>query len=281
MNITPKCLLRIKHTYPDLTGKYRNIADNILRSPGEIVKKKVREIARQCNCDDSLIIRFCQKIGYSGYSEMRMSLAVEFMPVDINLTHKGATAEESFEQIRQNFLSNNNKVLHDTVSLLHENEVAAAVKLLVNAEKIYLLGAGASGLVAADAMVKMQRLGFNVIYNHDFSLNRMLVGLVTPKDVVLAISFSGENSEVYETAKAAAEKKVPVISVTNFPNSRLAKIAAIILLSASDEKIVRLGAMTSRIAQHLILDFLVIYLALENMGQSEENVLRTHEMIKK
>lgn len=274
MKATPQCLLKIRQVYPDLNGKYRDVADYILANPEKIVRHKVKEVAQDCNCDDSQIIRFCQKIGYSGFSDLKMSIAAEFMPVPIE-----AGPEDSFDRVRQDFLANNHKAMHDTVGLLREEEIARAAELLVKAKKVYLLGSGASGLVAMDLHVKLLRLGFNAVYHQDSGLNRMLFGLIDPDDAVVALSFSGENREVCELAEAAAKKKAPVIGLTNFPTSRLARLSTVALLTASDEKVFRLGAMTSRIAQLLVCDFLIIQLALQNMDRSEENVLRTHEMI--
>ena len=274
MKATPQCLLKIRQAYPDLNGKYRDVADYILANPEKIVRCKVKEVAQDCNCDDSQIIRFCQKIGYSGFSDLKMSIAAEFMPVNIE-----AGPENPFGRVRQDFLANNHKAMHDTVGLLREEEIAGAVELLVKAKKVYLLGSGASGLVAMDLHVKLLRLGFNAVYHQDSGLNRMLFGLIDPDDAVVALSFSGENREVCELAEAAAKKKTPVIALTNFPTSRLARLSTVSLLTASDEKVFRLGAMTSRIAQLLVCDFLIIQLALQNMDRSEENVLRTHEMI--
>ena len=94
-----------------------------------------------------------------------------------------------------------------------------------------------------------------------------------------AIEISGENKTVCDIAQTASAKKVFIAGVTNFPNSSLAGIADVTLLTASDEKQFRIGATTSRIAQYLVIDFLIISLALKNMKKSEENVLRTSEMI--
>ncbi len=281
MNLTPKCLLQIKQQYPDLSGKYKDIADYILASPEKIIRNKVKQIAIDCNCDDSLIIRFCQKIGYSGFSELKMSIAAEFMPVDIKGIEEEKHSEGSFGKVLNNFLNSNSKVMHDTASLLNETDVKRAVEQLSKASKIFLVGSGASGLVASDAQVKLLRLGYNAVYNHDTELSRMLCGLMSSEDVILAISFSGETSSICEIASMAKERGTPVISISNFPNSRLCTLSDIKLLTASDETVFRLGAMSSRMAQFLIIDFLIIYMALHNMDKSEENVLRTHRMIDK
>ena len=60
---------------------------------------------------------------------------------------------------------------------------------------------------------------------------------------------------------------------------RLAGLADVTLLTASDEGAFRLGAMTSRLAQCLVLDFLVVRLAMRDMDGSGESIVKTHSMI--
>lgn len=281
MNVTPKYILKIKQFYPELSGKYKAIADYIITNPENVVRNKVREVANSCNCDDALVIRFCHKIGYAGFSDLKNSIVSEFLPVNINTVDKEFAEKDSFSELKQNFLENNNKVLHDTISLLKEHDVKQAAKLLTNATKIYLIAAGSSGIVALDIQNKFMRLGFNVIFHQDSELAKVFFGMLNPEDVVLAVSFSGDTRSVYELATIAKTRGAPVVSITNFPNSILAGLADINLLTASAETVFRLGAMTSRIAQYLIVDFLVIYMALQNIDETEENVLRTHSMISK
>jgi DNA-binding MurR/RpiR family transcriptional regulator len=281
MNITPKCILQIKRLYSGLTGKYKDIADYILAKPENIIRCKVREIAKDCNCDDALIIRFCQKVGYSGFSDFKTSIAAEFMPVKLNIKEKEFQPEDSFAKLKQNFLDNNVKTLHDTIGLLEKQTVKDAVKILSGAKTIYLLASGISGVVAEDIQIKLMRLGFKAVFHQDVEFSRILMGLCGKDDAVLAISFSGETANVCELAAIAGKRNIPIVSVTNCPNSKLVKLSDVALFTASDEKIFRLGAMTSRIAQYFIIDFLIINMVMENMERTEDYILRTHEMISK
>ncbi len=277
MNATPQCLLKIRQIYPDLRDNYRNIADYLLANPEKIVSNKVRDVARAVNCDDSQIIRFCQKIGYDGFSAMKTSIAVELMPVNIGAVEPASG--DSFFRVKSHFLENNIKTLRDTVSMIKEDDINKVVEKISKAGKIFLLGVGASGIVTMDTQIKLMRLGYNVVCHQDSDVSKMMFGLAEPDDVLLALSFSGENKTVCEIAQTAKERKVFTVGVTNFPNSCLAGLADVTFLTASDEQQFRIGATTSRIAQYLVIDFLIISLAMKNMDKSEENVLRTHEMI--
>lgn len=279
MNATPSSLMKIKQRYPNFTGNYQVIADHILAHPESVVQNKVHDIARNCNCDDAQIIRFCQKVGFTGFSELKAAIAADFIPVKLSVNYTHPDGSGTFEQLKKDFLQNNLRALTDTVSLLNETAVRSARELLTGAKRIILCGFGSSGQVAQDFQIKLFRMGFNAFFNADSELNQMFCGLLDTNDVLIAVSFSGENRNVCSYAEEVKKNGTKVIAITNFPESTLVNHSDVVLLTASDEKQFRLGAMGSRIAQLLVVDFLSLELALHDMKHTEENVIRTHKMV--
>ena len=279
MNSTPPSLMKIKQRYPNFTGNYLVIADHILAHPEAVVQDKVRDIARHCNCDDAQIVRFCQKVGFKGFSELKAAIAVDFIPVKLSVNYTHPDGADTFEQLKKDFLQNNLRALTDTVSLLNETTIRSARELLTRAKRIILCGFGSSGLVAQDFQTKLFRMGFSAFHNSYSELNRMYCGLLGENDVLIAISFSGENKNVCSYVDDVKKNGAKVIAITNFPESSLAKEADLVFLTASDENQFRIGAMGSRISQLLVVDFLSLELALYDLERAEENVIRTHRMV--
>ena len=281
MNTTPQCILEVRQCYPELNGNYRKVADYIIASPADVIKYKAKDIARECNCDESTIIRFCQKIGYSGFLAFKAAMAADFIPLHFRSARKSDSETEYFSEFKQDFLDNYIKTINDTMNMLKEDDIMRAVKMISDAQKVILLGAGSSGIVAMDAQVKLMRLGINVVFYQDADFAKVMLGLLNPGDVILAISYTGSNESVCRLAAKAKERSAGIIAITNYPQSPLAETADVVLLTASDEKVFRLGAMTSRIAQSLAIDFLLLHLATENLEQSKDYIVKTHEMIRK
>jgi DNA-binding MurR/RpiR family transcriptional regulator len=268
MNRTPKCLLKIKQSLPALSGKYLDIANYILDNPGRLARARGREIAEACACDDSLIIRFCQKLGFNGFSDLKESLASEFMPVDTSPA--SFEPKTGFEKFKAEFLDLNCRALRDTAALAVETEFSKASETLKSSKRIFIFGVGASGVVAIDAQLKLLRLGYDVVQQQDSASMRLLSGLATKSDVLLAISFTGGTAEVCETAERFKERGGKVVAVTNFPDSRLAKCADAVLATAADENVFRIAAMSSRLAQMFVIDMLILSLAMREMENARE-----------
>ena len=275
MESSPKVLLRIRAMSPQLSSGYRRIADYICAHPEKVVECKVREIAAACDCDDARVVRFCQKCGFAGIHELRSSLALEFMPV----RPRGRDAGDAFSALKDDFLDHNLRSVRDTVSLFDEKSYHLAAEKLLNSTRIVVFGAGSSGIVAEDLHRKLLRMGLASYHSADAETGKVASALLDARGVFVGISFSGENRTAVEMAHEAASTGAFVLALTNFPGSSLGRCADLVLQCASTESAVRLGAMSSRIAQLTIVDFLCVMLALEAPEKVEGSVIRTHRGI--
>ena len=275
MESSPKVLLRIRAMSPQLSSGYRRIADYICAHPEKVVECKVREIAAACDCDDARVVRFCQKCGFAGIHELRSSLALEFMPV----RPRGRDAGDAFSALKDDFLDHNLRSVRDTVSLFDEKSYHLAAEKLLNSARIVVFGAGSSGIVAEDLHRKLLRMGLASYHSADAETGKVASALLDARGVFVGISFSGENRTAVEMAHEAASTGAFVLALTNFPGSSLGRCADLVLQCASTESAVRLGAMSSRIAQLTIVDFLCVMLALEAPEKVEGSVIRTHRGI--
>jgi DNA-binding MurR/RpiR family transcriptional regulator len=88
---------------------------------------------------------------------------------------------------------------------------------------------------------------------------------VLPTDAVaIAFSHSGETEEAISALRTAAGRGVFTVAVTNFPDSPLAELADATLTTVSRETRFRYGAMSSRMAQLVIVDAIFLGVAHEN-----------------
>ena len=279
MDRTPKCLLKISHALPKISGKYRDVAEYILSSPEKIVVGRAKDIAEDCRCDESLIVRFCQKLGYKGFPDLKAALVSEFMPISLKADEEDSPVD-SFKRHKSDFLDKNRRSLNDTALMLSEMDIKNAIDILQNSKRIFVIGVGSSGIVASDVQMKLLRLGFPVVYQSDPNLLLMLSGIATKDDCVLAISYTGESAEVICTAQHFKAVGAKVIAVSKFVDSKLAHHANVVLQTASDESVFRLGAMTSRLSQMFVIDFLILSLVMRNVEEYRSNILKTYSVLK-
>ncbi|MFX0113028.1 MAG: SIS domain-containing protein [Candidatus Hodarchaeota archaeon] len=97
--------------------------------------------------------------------------------------------------------------------------------------KVYVLGTGMSGIVASMAAVRFQHVGINIQSEYDWRFRNR-------DDVLLAISGSGETSNILTYAKSAVDSRMKIFSITSFADSQLAQLADnVTLVTGRKEKV--------------------------------------------
>ena len=92
--------------------------------------------------------------------------------------------------------------------------------------KIFVHGAGRSGLVGRSFAMRLMHIGFNV-----YVVGETITPRVEEGDMFIAISGSGRTLNVVNAAKVAKEEaKAYVVAITSNPNSPLAETADLVIV---------------------------------------------------
>ncbi len=105
------------------------------------------------------------------------------------------------------------------------------IEVVKNAPRIYVVGAGRSGLVAKAFAMRLVHLGIKV-----FVVGETVTPALREEDVLLAVSGSGKTALVVETAKAAKTLRGKVLAVTSNSESPLAKLADLVVIIPSEAR---------------------------------------------
>lgn len=113
------------------------------------------------------------------------------------------------------------------------NEVAQAVRVIAACKgRLIVTGMGKMGCIARKAAGTFSSTGTPAIYLDPADAIHGGLGIVRDDDVVLAISNSGETSELLALIPFLVRQKLPVIAVTGGVNSSLARQAQVVIDSS-------------------------------------------------
>jgi 6-phospho-3-hexuloisomerase len=112
------------------------------------------------------------------------------------------------------------KHVEGVIHSLDEGQVNAMIDSILEAKKVFVFGAGRSGLVAKAFATRLMHLGVNV-----FVIGEILNPAIGEEDLLITISGSGETLSVVNAAKTAKTVKTKVAAITSYPNSSLARLA--------------------------------------------------------
>lgn len=273
------CLFKIKEAGALFTSTEQRIAEYILQNPEKVVEGSAQELARESDTSPAAWIRFSKKLGYKGLPALKMDLAKDDKEND-DLYHVLIEEKDSIETMVRKVQKISRNILEQTYKLMNTDELNAAIQYLLQASNIYLVGIGGSGVVCTDMMQKLTRLHRSVIYHEDAHVLLARIAHITPEDVLVAISYSGETNLVNAAVKYAKKNGTPVIAITQYNvRSTLAKEADVKLYMPLEEKELRLGAILSRNASLILTDLIYYGIAKENVEQTKQDLVKTRELL--
>ncbi len=272
-----KTTLNIKIFYNELGRAEKRIADWILNNEGKILSLSIVELAEQCQCGEATIVRFAKRLGFSGYQELKLSLAQETRGTVVN-THMSSNddAFAIYEKVCNDIYCS----LEKTKNILSKEALEQTAKAIMGAEKIVVFGLGNSAAVAMDAAHKLLRAGYNAFAYTDNHMQVIAASHLGKGDVAIAISHSGSSKDVVEALAVSRDRGATTISITNHGKSPIQKHSDWMLHTASDETEYNILAMNSRIAQLSIIDALYFHLVYQQSEKALNSIKDTEDALK-
>ncbi|GEK34539.1 MurR/RpiR family transcriptional regulator [Kurthia sibirica] len=270
---------KIQSTYPRLSKTDQLIADYITANDQQVVHMTISEVATQLAVADATIFRFCKRIGYNGFQDLKIALAKEKKP--IQSIHDEISEQDDEFTIAQKVFQSNIQTLQNTLTLLTQDTMTVAINALNDSKRIYFFGLGGSAIIAMDGYHKFMRTNKPAFAFIDSHFQLMSASQLTKDDIAVIISHSGKNKDTLQILMTAKEAGAKTIAITSFPRSPIATKADITLLTSSEETEYRSEALASRIAQLSIIDALYVNLMVKNKEQSDTVLQNIRKAISK
>jgi len=147
----------------------------------------------------------------------------------------GPTALDSPTRINAGAILTNLSLVADevtsTAGQVEGDQLEALAASIRSAERIFVSGAGRSGLVLRMAAMRLMHLGLNVHVAGDTTTPAIRAG-----DLLLVASGSGTTAGVVKAAETAAAAGAQVAAVTTNPGSRLAGLADTVVIVPAAQK---------------------------------------------
>ncbi len=157
-------------------------------------------------------------------------------------------------------------------------KIRCAVEAIIDSEKIFIYGAGRSGLVGRTFAMRLMQIGLRA-----FFIGETITPAVNDKDCVIFISNTGETQTAIQAAGIVEDKvKAKIIVLTASPNSTLANYGDILLVidalrKEKDSTLAPLGTVFENSAM-IFLDALVSVL-MEELCETEEDMKVRHPIL--
>ena len=153
----------------------------------------------------------------------------------------------------------------------------ACEKILYCAGKVVVMGMGKSGHIGRKMAATFASTGTSSFFVHPGEAAHGDLGMVTPQDVVIALSNSGESNEILALIPVLKRLQVPLICMTSRPESSMARAADIHLCVKVPKEACPLGlAPTSSTTAALVMGDALAVALLEARGFTPEDFALSH-----
>jgi len=273
-------LVRLRGLRPSLSPAEDRVAEQVLADARAAAALTISELAVAANTSETTVLRFCKRLGLPGYPQLRLALAEESAQPRVSAAKTSdISAKDTIDDIIAKVSFVDASAVEETAQQLDRQALAAAAAAIAGAKRVDIYGIGASAIVGTDLQQKLHRIGLMAFAWNDPHIALTSATLLAPKDVAIGISHSGTTKETIEALEAAGKRGATTIAITNFPVSRLAATADLVLTTAARETSLRSGATASRIAALTVVDCLYIAVAQRHLKRARKAVEETRDAV--
>lgn len=270
-------LKRIASKLPYLSGALRQIAEFILERPDATQAMSITALAAEVGVAESTVSRFVREIGLTSYRALRVGIAEATFANRARdngqargFVYEGIARDDELAGIIGKIQRSSEQALAQTAGLLDPDAVERAVAAIESADTLIFTCMGSSSIAAEEGVMRFTRAGKKCILFRDQSVQAMVASIAGPRDVVIAISDSGNSIAVVDVVRRAREHGAATIAITSAADSLLARAGDVALYTAGVPSGGALygEAVTAKWGQIMIVDVLYAAFAARHFDET-------------
>lgn len=215
-----------------LPKRLRQCADYVAANSDRIAVSTVAELAAGADVPPSALMRFCQILGFSGFSEMQRLFREAYVPgwpdYSTRLTNLKESGAGSPAALLAEFVEAGRLSLEALAKSADEAALDQAVAVLKAADTVHLVGLRRAFPVASYLAYAFEKMDIPAML-HDGVGKLDHRHALRSGDALLAITFSPYSEETLTLAADARARGLPVVAMTDRLTSPLARQASAVL----------------------------------------------------
>ena len=226
--------------YESLSKRLQQIARYVLDEPNAIALETLAVLSERTGVQPSAIVRFAKSFGFDGATQMqrlfRDGLLSGTAPLgyservrEFNQNVEGKAVGDP-SQVLGEFVEGNVLALQNLSKIIARDDLASAVKLISQAETVYVAGFRRSFPVAAYLAYSLLQVDKKTVFIDSLGgMSLQQVHGITGRDLLIAVSYHPYAGETVHVVDAAVEKGCKVLSISDSLVSPVAKPASLVL----------------------------------------------------
>jgi len=226
--------------YESLSKRLQQIARYVLDEPNAMALETLAVLAERTGVQPSAIVRFAKSFGFDGATQMQRLFRDGLLSGTAPLGYGERVREftQNVEgkavgdpaQVLGEFVEGNILAMQNLGKIVGRDDLASAVKLISQAETVYVAGFRRSSPVAAYLAYSLMQVDKRTVFIDSLGgMSLQQVHAITDKDLLIAVSYHPYAEETVHVVDAAVEQGCKVLSISDSLVSPVAKPATRVL----------------------------------------------------
>jgi len=214
------------------SNNFQKIASHLYDDPKIFAVHSAAEAGKMMGVSETTVIRFCQKLGYSGYRALQEEVQHHlFQKSSLSDYIEEKTVEDSEQpQPIKNLMANDLNAIQKTMEQLSEEKLETAVTKLAAADQVLVSGVRSSNALASWFAFALDLIVGNTrLYQPHVDDILLRISELTGQSVVVVFSFHRYAKDTIHIAKLAKQQNAFVIAFTDSPISPITTHANLVL----------------------------------------------------
>ena len=208
---------KITSKYNSLPKNQKKIADYFINNFDKIPFVNVQDLSIATGASVASVVRFSQRAGFKGFSELRDSITGSLQKELTNkqiypLFEKRRAEEDLLTEVANLDIKN----INETLNLIERSTFNYVIDRISKSERVFTAGLGISYLLSEILAYQLTQVGISSsVLQHSHTLFNEHILFLNPRDILIVFSFPPYSKETIEAADFANKRKIDVISITN------------------------------------------------------------------
>lgn len=226
--------------YDSLSKRLQQIARYVLDEPNAVALETLAVLAERSGVQPSAIVRFAKSFGFEGATPMQRLFRDGLLAANASLgyservrkfseTVDGKVVGDPAHMLSE-FIEGNTLALQNLSEIVSGDDMSAAVKMIAEADTVYVAGFRRSFPVASYIAYSLHQVDKKTMFIDSVGgMTRQQMHAISSKDLLIAVSYHPYAEEAVQVIDAAVERGCKVLSISDSLVSPVAKPATLVL----------------------------------------------------
>lgn len=270
---------RINQSIKDMTKSERQVAAYFQEHFDDFAFYTLDRISDEIGISTTSVIRFCRRLGFTGYKAFQEALRTDVKYKQADLPHKYQRTLDinNKDELLSETIQQSIQCIQQTFHNIPYESLTAAVRYIMKASRVFTFGMRESFALAHYTYTRFQTIRDNVsLLNAGYNGDVECILSLSPGDVCIVYLFHRYTKQTLQILPMLKKQGVKIILITSMPYESIEAYATVLLPCDVNTN----GIKNSAIAPICLVDYLCNSVAVLNGEETLEYMKELEELFK-